>query len=152
MLAILNKMHQEEKIVRFIGFGFYINIIATIIGVLSVNESPQAYPSTYNIESNNNIFETEIKNTTNNTDIIKQLSQLFELKEKGVLTEEIYNAEKQNLLNKLESSKKIETIHVYGYNFDMIYVKGETFTMGCIDEQGSDCGSDEKPAHQVTLK
>ena len=154
LLAILNKMHQEEKIVRFIGFGFYINIIATIIGVLSVNESPQAYPSTYNIESNNNIFETEIKNTTNNTDIIKQLSQLFELKEKGVLTEEIYNAEKQNLLNKLESSKKIETIktiHVNGYNFDMIYVKGETFTMGCTDEQGSDCGSDEKPAHQVTL-
>ena len=72
LLAILNKMHQEEKIVSFIGFGFYINIIATIVGVLCVNESPQAYPSTYNIESNNNIFETEIKNTTNNTDIIKQ--------------------------------------------------------------------------------
>ena len=110
LLAILNKMHQEEKIVSFIGFGFYINIIATIVGVLCVNESTQAYPSTYNIESNNNIFETEIKNTTNNTDIIKQLSQLFELKEKGILTEEIYNAEKQNLLNKLESSKKNKTI------------------------------------------
>jgi formylglycine-generating enzyme required for sulfatase activity len=34
---------------------------------------------------------------------------------------------------------------------EMVYVEGGTFTMGCTDEQGSDCDSDEKPAHQVTL-
>ena len=33
----------------------------------------------------------------------------------------------------------------------LVLVKGGTFTMGCTDEQGSDCESDEKPAHQVTL-
>ena len=33
----------------------------------------------------------------------------------------------------------------------MVFVQGGTFTMGCTDEQGSDCNSDEKPAHQVTL-
>ena len=34
---------------------------------------------------------------------------------------------------------------------EMVFVQGGTFTMGCTDEQGSDCESDEKPAHQVTL-
>ena len=32
----------------------------------------------------------------------------------------------------------------------MVYVKGGTFNMGCTDEQ-IDCGSDEEPAHRVTL-
>ena len=35
--------------------------------------------------------------------------------------------------------------------FDMIYVKGGTFTMGATAEQGSDADSDEKPTHSVTL-
>jgi formylglycine-generating enzyme required for sulfatase activity len=34
---------------------------------------------------------------------------------------------------------------------EMVFVKGGTFTMGCTSEQGSDCESDEKPYHQVTL-
>ena len=34
---------------------------------------------------------------------------------------------------------------------DMVFVQGGTFTMGCTPEQGSDCYSDEKPAHQVTV-
>ncbi len=33
----------------------------------------------------------------------------------------------------------------------MVLVKGGTFTMGCTSEQGDDCDSDEKPAHQVSL-
>ncbi len=38
-----------------------------------------------------------------------------------------------------------------GLNLEMVFVKGGTFTMGCTAEQGSDCESDEKPAHLVTL-
>jgi formylglycine-generating enzyme required for sulfatase activity len=34
---------------------------------------------------------------------------------------------------------------------EMVFVKGGTFTMGCTAEQGSDCGDNEKPAHQVTI-
>ena len=34
---------------------------------------------------------------------------------------------------------------------EMVFVQGGTFTMGCTDEQGSDCYKNEKPAHQVTL-
>ena len=33
---------------------------------------------------------------------------------------------------------------------EMVYVKGGTFTMGCTSEQ-TDCGGDEKPAHEVTI-
>lgn len=34
---------------------------------------------------------------------------------------------------------------------EMVFVKGGTFTMGCTDEQGSDCNDDEKPVHQATV-
>ena len=40
---------------------------------------------------------------------------------------------------------------VNGVTFNMIHVKGGTFTMGCTSEQGSDCGSNENPSHSVTL-
>ena len=36
-------------------------------------------------------------------------------------------------------------------SFEMVYVAGGTFTMGCTSEQGGDCDSDEIPAHSVTL-
>jgi formylglycine-generating enzyme required for sulfatase activity len=34
---------------------------------------------------------------------------------------------------------------------EMVSVQGGTFTMGCTEEQGGDCDSDEKPAHSVTV-
>jgi formylglycine-generating enzyme required for sulfatase activity len=34
----------------------------------------------------------------------------------------------------------------------MVLVRGGTFTMGCTSEQGSECESDEKTSHQVTLR
>ena len=43
------------------------------------------------------------------------------------------------------------TFTVNGVSFEMIEVKGGTFTMGCTSEQGGDCDSDEKPTHSVTL-
>jgi len=36
------------------------------------------------------------------------------------------------------------------YGIEMVFVKGGTFTMGCTSEQ-SNCGDDEKPAHEVTV-
>jgi len=45
----------------------------------------------------------------------------------------------------------LETITVNGVSFNMVRVDGGTFQMGATSEQGSDAGSHEKPAHQVTL-
>ena len=44
-----------------------------------------------------------------------------------------------------------QRISVKGVSFDMIKVEGGTFTMGATSEQGSNTGSEEKPAHKVTL-
>ena len=44
-----------------------------------------------------------------------------------------------------------KTFRVNGLSFDMVAVKGGTFTMGCTGEQGSDCYDGEKPSHKVTL-
>ena len=49
------------------------------------------------------------------------------------------------------SFSKNKTFTVNGVTFEMIAVKGGTFTMGGTTEQGSDAGSDEKPTHRVTL-
>jgi sulfatase modifying factor 1 len=35
--------------------------------------------------------------------------------------------------------------------FELVLIRGGTFSMGCTDEQGSDCNSNEKPAHQVAV-
>lgn len=43
------------------------------------------------------------------------------------------------------------TFTVNGESFEMIFVEGGTFTMGCTGEQGDDCEDDEKPAHEETL-
>jgi Uncharacterized conserved protein len=46
---------------------------------------------------------------------------------------------------------QVLTFTVNGENFEMIFVEGGTFTMGCTDEQDGDCDDDEKPAHEETL-
>lgn len=34
---------------------------------------------------------------------------------------------------------------------EMVFVKGGTFTMGCLPERDGDCNGNEKPAHKVTV-
>ena len=43
------------------------------------------------------------------------------------------------------------TFTVKGVSFNMVYVQGDTFTMGATSEQGSDAEDDEKPTRSVTL-
>lgn len=49
------------------------------------------------------------------------------------------------------ANDSIATFTVKGITFNMILVKGGTFTMGATPEQGKDAAKGEKPAHQVTL-
>ena len=46
---------------------------------------------------------------------------------------------------------EVRTYYANGVSFQMVEVRGGTFTMGATAEQGSDVDSDEKPTHQVTL-
>ena len=204
-------------------------------------------------QADTNITKNQHENQQpqNKEEIYKQLSLLHDLKEKGVITEEIYNVERQTILKKIEptietpqtntppktepiiekeeiknpaiitppkpnvvnkpiiqnnqstftrrhsriiqnkkgnnqNSNKILVIIIIilivfilsliGYKYypnlgnnigsllgsenkifadipktEMVFVQGGTFTMGCTDEQGSECIFNEKPAHQVTL-
>ena len=68
-------------------------------------------------------------------------------------------AERQRLFAEAEAKKAEEeriksqpkTFTVNGVSFELLYVKGGTFTMGCTPEQNGDCNNDEKPTHKVTL-
>jgi len=40
---------------------------------------------------------------------------------------------------------------VNGVSFEMVFVQGGSFTMGCTDEQENDCFDREKPTHKVTV-
>ena len=44
-----------------------------------------------------------------------------------------------------------KTFSVGGVQFNMVFVEGGTFTMGCIDSEDSVCNEDELPRHSVTL-
>ena len=223
-----------------------------------VHETPNNFKSqqTQKInekQADTNITKNQLENQQpqNKEEIYKQLSLLHDLKEKGVITEEIYNVERQTILKKIEptietpqtntppktepiiekeeiknpaiitppkpnvvnkpiiqnnqstftrrhsriiqnkkgnnqNSNKILVIIIIilivfilsliGYKYypnlgnnigsllgsenkifadipktEMVFVQGGTFTMGCTDEQGRNCGGDEKPAHLVTL-
>lgn len=57
-----------------------------------------------------------------------------------------------NIVFKVKASSKSSIKeNVNGVIFEMIYVEGGTFTMGCALEQGLGCLNEAMPAHQVTL-
>lgn len=49
------------------------------------------------------------------------------------------------------SPQRDKSIVVGNIGFDMIYVEGGTFVMGCTAEQDGDCWHFEEPCHEVTL-
>ena len=60
-------------------------------------------------------------------------------------------AKKQTTTTKPAKTPIVKTYEVNDINFQMVEVRGGTFTMGTTNEQGSDAYNDEKPAHSVTL-
>lgn len=48
-------------------------------------------------------------------------------------------------------SQENKTFTVGDVTFEMVYVQGGTFTMGCTDESSGECRPNEMPAHEVTV-
>ena len=67
------------------------------------------------------------------------------------INETVFVPENINKLPVYNLEKDISLIFPDFPKTEMVFVQGGTFTMGCTDEQGSDCYDNEKPAHQVTL-
>ena len=52
---------------------------------------------------------------------------------------------------KSEINGDVETVTINGVSFNLVKVKGGSFTMGATEEQGDDAYAAEEPAHNVTL-
>ncbi len=52
---------------------------------------------------------------------------------------------------KIKAVNQRITFNVCGVKFNLVYVEGGNFTMGCTSEQDGECRDDEKPAHSVSL-
>ena len=62
------------------------------------------------------------------------------------------NSSKSRKSSAATYTPEVKTYYANGVAFQMVEVRGGTFTMGATSEQGSDAESDEKPAHNVTLR
>lgn len=62
-----------------------------------------------------------------------------------------YRARKSISDYKSETNGNVETVTINGVSFNLVKVKGGTFTMGATEEQGEDAYAAEEPAHNVTL-
>ena len=60
-------------------------------------------------------------------------------------------AEARAWLEEQKNKRPVETITVKGVSFEMVFVEGGTFLMGCTSEQGGDCFANESPNHLVTV-
>lgn len=60
-------------------------------------------------------------------------------------------ASSDNSSNDSIYTPKIKTFYANGVSFDMVEVRGGTFSMGATSEQGSVAENNEKPVHSVTL-
>jgi formylglycine-generating enzyme required for sulfatase activity len=53
------------------------------------------------------------------------------------------------LVKAVSDQPLFETVN--GVTFEMVFIEGGSFTMGCTSEQGIDCNENENPSHNVTL-
>ena len=83
-------------------------------------------------------------------DVNKQFENVKLVEDKSVPTTPVATSGSTNGTSTTTASGN-KTFTVNGVSFEMVAVKGGTFTMGCTSEQGGDCYSDEKPTHSVTL-
>ncbi|MCL2329186.1 MAG: SUMF1/EgtB/PvdO family nonheme iron enzyme [Bacteroidetes bacterium] len=79
----------------------------------------------------------------------EELNEYVDYLRKNLLEQTGKNAAKAQNKVQIAGNKNL-TFTVNGVPFEMIFVEGGTFTMGCTSELG-ECQDDAKPAHKVTL-
>lgn len=96
---------KKNDFLQYLDIGFYLSIL---IGIALWILTSTAYHSQKDV----NIKNTGFLSSSDNSDLLNQLSQLHDLKQKKVITEEIYEQERKIILEKLqpeEQSNKIIT-------------------------------------------
>lgn len=80
------------------------------------------------------------------------------LRERGMTTEPVVKQNEPPASNPTTQPNHQMTSPVTAFDLErckdcppMVFVQGGSFTMGCTEEQGTDCADSEKPTHQVTV-
>lgn len=90
----------NEKATSVFSIGYYLTALFSVLGIFSYNSNKSE-----EIQSPQKKEEPKeaVSISADKTDLLNQLSQLHSLKEKGVLTEEIYEQQRQEILSKLQT-------------------------------------------------
>jgi len=92
-----------------LGIGFYLTGLFSVLGIVFLiierywNSEKSDLENNSENEISPKIQENEsLESITNKKDLINQLNQLFELKEKGVISESLYERERESILKVIE--------------------------------------------------
>lgn len=93
-----------------LGIGVYLTALFSILGIISL-DIKRYWKKTKNFIENDSQTDIDLNtklpesliSSEEKTNLLNQLSQLHDLKEKGVLTEDIYEQERQGILSKFQS-------------------------------------------------
>ena len=98
--------------------------------------------------NNDSVFETQFSTTKTAT---------YQYSSAGIYKVRLEVKDTEGLTKKLTKTIVVNSDNFNDTNkfvvngFEMIWVEGDTFTMGCVSVNDSNCYSNEKPAHQVIL-
>lgn len=99
ILLYVGVTNINEKATSVFSIGYYLTGLFSILGFLLNNRTKETENNS--LASENENVEINISDS-DKTNLLNQLSQLHSLKEKGVLTEEIYEQERKEILSKLK--------------------------------------------------
>lgn len=91
----------NQSALGFLGVGFYSSFFFSIIAILTSFAEKLGFKKGESIYSGSKNEPEVESNFTNKSDLINQLSQLQILKEKGVISDEVFEQQKAEILDKL---------------------------------------------------
>lgn len=137
---VLFVYNLNEKSISFLSLGYYLTLIFSVLGLLAPANSNEEEKT---IELVNNAKVTKEDFVGEQTILLNQLSQLHDLKEKGVITEEVYEYQRKNIFLKLKpetesinSTEKEEILQEvplipnsqYDWEYEQIFKKRSWFS------------------------
>lgn len=108
LFAFIYSIH--ENAISTMSIGYYLTVLFGILGLFSFRKKQKE-------ETTSILTQPTLKDDVielDKTNLLNQLSQLHELKEKQVITDSIYEQERQSILTKLQGtqSKQIDTTSI----------------------------------------
>lgn len=130
---LLNELESKTPKIS-LGIGFYLTGIFGVVGFITIiierywnSEKADLINDSDDKISPENHENDSLESTINKKDLLNQLDKLFELKEKGVLTEEIYEQERQEILSKMQKQNIDKSEIIINQNIDATSTTQENF-------------------------